>query len=67
MPEERPEFWEREYYLRVLQIRLGEVLGPMLAPPESLPPRISELLRELDRVASDEHRESRPQEEARPS
>jgi hypothetical protein len=67
MPEERPEFWEREFYLRVLQIRLGEVLGPMLAPPESLPPRIYELLKELDRVVTDKDRESALQEEGRPT
>jgi hypothetical protein len=56
MPDERPEFWDREYYFRVVQAKLGEVLGPMLAPPESLPPRISELLKKLDRVATDKER-----------
>jgi hypothetical protein len=58
MPQERPEFWDREYYLRVVQVTLGEALGPMLAPQESLPPRISELLEELDRLAGDQDRAS---------
>jgi hypothetical protein len=53
MPEQRPEFWDREYYFRVVQVKLGEVLGAMLAPPESLPPRISELLEKLDHAAAD--------------
>jgi hypothetical protein len=54
--EQRPEFWDREYYFRVVQAKLGEALGPMLTPPESLPPRISELLKKLDRVATDKER-----------